>query len=147
VGWAWIFRPCLCIMAKRRRGVYDRPESKSPGRAGRGFVVRDQPWTPFWTAVAIPQSGSDTAFAQAENHQYGTASSCARKRRRRSRSAGAFQDTLRSPVVIGAIRPSRPRRRRPSTLDFSMPPCIFGRRAVAVEIEHLTGKENHERSG
>ena len=43
VGLALIFRPCLCVMAKRLRGVCALPESEPLWRAGRGFVVRDLP--------------------------------------------------------------------------------------------------------
>jgi len=45
VGWALIFRPCLCVMAKRLRDVCGLPESEPLWRAGRGFVVRYLPWT------------------------------------------------------------------------------------------------------
>jgi hypothetical protein len=37
---ALIFRPCLCVMAKRLRDVCGLPESEPLWRAGRGFVVR-----------------------------------------------------------------------------------------------------------
>src|ERR1017187_5527624 len=44
-GWALIFRPCLCVMAKRRRDICGLPESEPLWRAGRGFVFGDLPWT------------------------------------------------------------------------------------------------------
>ena len=65
VGLALIFRPCLCVMAKRLRDVCALPESERLWRAGRGFVVRDLPWTveklrdipPFefenWAVIAL----------------------------------------------------------------------------------------------
>jgi len=31
LGWAWIFRPCLCVMAKRLRDVCGLPESECSG--------------------------------------------------------------------------------------------------------------------
>ena len=60
-----IFRPCQCVMAKRLRDVCALPESEPLWRAGRGFVVRDLPWTveklrvipPFefenWAVIAL----------------------------------------------------------------------------------------------
>jgi hypothetical protein len=44
-GLALIFRPCLRDMAKRQRDVCGLPESEPLWQAGRGFVVRDLPWT------------------------------------------------------------------------------------------------------
>jgi hypothetical protein len=55
----------LGVMAKRLRDVCALPESEPPWRAGRGFVVRDLPWTveklhvtpPFefknWAVIAL----------------------------------------------------------------------------------------------
>jgi hypothetical protein len=86
--------PTACrVMAKRLRDVCALPESEPLWRAGRGFVVRDLPWTPFWTAVA---SAARHRFRTRGKSPDGIASSCARKRRRRSRSAGALQDVSSS---------------------------------------------------
>jgi hypothetical protein len=64
-GLALIFRPCLCVLAKRLRDVCALPESEPLWRAGRDFVVRDLPWTveklrvipPFefenWAVIAL----------------------------------------------------------------------------------------------
>jgi hypothetical protein len=64
-GLALIFRPCLCVMARRLRDVCALPESEPLWRAGRSFVVRDLPWTveklrvipPFefenWAVIAL----------------------------------------------------------------------------------------------
>ena len=54
VGLALIFLPCLCVLAKRLRDVCGLPESEPLWRAGRGFVVRDLPWT--WRSCASSKS-------------------------------------------------------------------------------------------
>jgi hypothetical protein len=82
-----ILRPPL----KRLRDVCGLPESEPLWRAGRGFVVRDLPWTPFWTAVA---SAARHRFRTGGKSPDGMASACARKRRRRSRSAGALVSSI-----------------------------------------------------
>ena len=63
-GWA-IFSEACRVMAKRLRDVCALPESEPLWRAGRGFVVRDLPWTveklrvipPFefenWAVIAL----------------------------------------------------------------------------------------------
>jgi hypothetical protein len=43
-GWA-IFSEACRVMAKRLRDVCALPESECSGVPGRGFVVRDPPWT------------------------------------------------------------------------------------------------------
>jgi len=63
-GWA-IFSEACRVMAKRLRDVCALPESERLWKAGRGFVVRDLPWTveklrvipPFefenWAVIAL----------------------------------------------------------------------------------------------
>jgi hypothetical protein len=86
--------PTACrVMAKRLRDVCALPESEPLWRAGGGFVVCDLLWTPFWTAVA---SVARHRFRTGGKSPDGMTSSCARKRRRRSRSAGALQNVSRS---------------------------------------------------
>ena len=45
VGLALIFRPGLCVNGQTPARCLHLPESEPLWRAGRGFVVRDLPWT------------------------------------------------------------------------------------------------------
>jgi hypothetical protein len=45
VGWALIFRPCLPGHGQTPARHLHLPESELLWQAGRGFVVRDLPWT------------------------------------------------------------------------------------------------------
>ena len=68
---ASIFRPRLCVMAKRLRDVCALPESKPLWHAGRGFVVRDLPIPTGLnhTSGVVPQARDYAGFTSQNKFQ------------------------------------------------------------------------------
>jgi hypothetical protein len=65
-GWAIFSEASLTacrVMAKRLRDVCGQPESEPFWRVGRGFVIRDLPWTVEQLRVIPPFDGPSSPSA------------------------------------------------------------------------------------